>query len=121
VRGHGVSVLAVAVMALTGCSASPTPEELAVDVLPAVEKYLAEIDPEGQVRAVLVHHGGEPVVEHYVDSAAEDYWDTRSVTKSVVSTLIGIAIDEGHIEDVQQTLGELLPSRVAEMSDETAA
>ena len=120
-RGHGVSVLAVAVMALTGCSASPTPEELAVDVLPAVVKYLTEIDPEGQVRAVLVHHGGEPVVEHYVDSAAEDYWDTRSVTKSVVSTLIGIAIDEGHIEDVQQTLGELLPSRVAEMSDETAA
>ena len=38
-----------------------------------------------------------------------------------MSTLIGIAIDEGHIEDVLQTLGELLPSRVAEMSDETAA
>ena len=70
-----LAVLAVAVMALTGCSASPTPEELAVDVLPAVEKYLAEIDPEGQVRAVLVLHDGEPVVEHYVDSAAEDYWD----------------------------------------------
>ena len=121
-RGHGVSVLAVAVMALTGCAAtSPTPEELAAKIRPAVVKYLTEIDPEGQVRAVLVHHGGEPVVEHYVDSAAEDYWDTRSVTKSVVSTLIGIAIDEGHIEDVQQTPGELLPSRVAEMSDETAA
>jgi CubicO group peptidase (beta-lactamase class C family) len=122
VRGLGVSVLAVAVVALTGCTASSrTPEELAVDVLPAVEEYLAEVDPEAQVRAVLVHHDGEPVVEHYVDSAAEDHWDTRSVTKSVVGTLIGIAIDDGHIEGVQQTLGELLPSRAAEMDDDTAA
>jgi CubicO group peptidase (beta-lactamase class C family) len=122
VRGHGVSVLVVAVVALTGCTAtSPTPEELAADVRPAVEKYLAEIDPEGQVRAVLVQLDGKPVVEHYVDSAAEDHWDTRSVTKSIVATLVGVAIDEGHIEGVQQSLGELLPSRATEMDAETAA
>ena len=121
-RGHGVSILVVAVVALAGCTAtSPPPDELAADIRPAIEQYLAEVDPEGQVRAVLVHHDGEPVVEHYVGSSAEDHWDTRSVTKSVVATLIGIAIDEGHIESVQQTLGELLPTRAAEMSDETAA
>lgn len=121
-RGHGVSVLVVAVVALTGCTASSTtPEELAADVRPAVEEYLAEVDPEGQVRAVLVHHDGEAVVEHYVGSAAQDHWDTKSVTKSVVATLVGIAIDDGHIDGVQQTLGELLPSRAAEMDAETAA
>lgn len=53
-----------------------------------------------------MHRDGEPVVEHYVDSSAKDHWDTRCVTKSVVATLIGIAIDEGHIEDVQQILAD---------------
>jgi CubicO group peptidase (beta-lactamase class C family) len=121
-RGHGAAVLAVAVAALAGCTASsPTAEELAADIRPAMEEYLGAIDPEGQVRAVLVHHDGEPVVEHYVDSAAEDYWDTRSVTKSVVGTLIGIAIADGYIAGVDETLGELLPSRAAEMGEATAA
>ena len=121
-RGHGWSVLAVAVAALVGCSATgPTPQELAVEVRPAVEEYMTAVDPDRMVRAVLVHHDGEPVVERYVDSTADDYWDTRSVTKSVVGTLVGIAIGEGHIDGVQQSLGELLPSRKAEMSDATAA
>lgn len=121
-RGHGGAVLAVAVAALVGCSANgPTPQELAVEVRPAVEQYMTAVDPEGKVRAVLVHHDGEPVVERYVESAVDDYWDTRSVTKSVAGTLVGIAIAEGHIDSVQQSLGELLPSRAAEMSDATAA
>ena len=46
-RGHGVSVLAVAVMALTGCSASPTPEELALQVHHQVKA--------GQLRRHLAH------------------------------------------------------------------
>ena len=121
-RGHGWSVVAVAAVALVGCSATaPTPQELAVEVRPAVEEYMATVDPDGMVRAVLVHHGGDPVVERYTDSTADDYWDTRSVTKSVVSTLVGIAIAEEHLDGVQQSLGELLPSRQAEMSDATAA
>ena len=92
-----------------------------MEVGPAVEEYMATVDPDGMVRAVLVHHGGDPVVERYTDSTADDYWDTRSVTKSVVSTLVGIAIAEEHLDGVQQSLGELLPSRQAEMSDATAA
>ncbi|WP_193315446.1 serine hydrolase [Nostocoides sp. F2B08] len=94
---------------------------MAADVGPAVEDYLTTVDPEGQVRAVLLHVEGEPVAERYTESGPEDYWDTRSVTKSVMSTLVGIAIGEGQIEGVESTVGELLPSRAAEMSEETAA
>ena len=47
-RGHGVSLLVVAVVALTGRAAtSRTPEELAAQSRPAPVKYLTEIDPEG--------------------------------------------------------------------------
>ena len=67
-------------------------------------------------------HGGEPVLKRYMGGAGpEDYWEVRSVTKSVVSVLIGIAIDQGDIEGVDQTLGELLPDYADVMTPEVAA
>jgi len=42
------------------------------------------------------------------------------VTKSVVSTLVGVAIADGIIEDLDQTLGELLPKQRSAMSAEVA-
>jgi CubicO group peptidase (beta-lactamase class C family) len=121
-RGHGlVGFGLVSALLTAGCAASgSTPEELAASIEPAVEEYMTDVDPDGQVRAVIVQHGGEPVVERYVDATADDHWDTQSVTKSVMSTLIGIAVADGHIEGVEQTLGDLLPSRAAEMTDDTA-
>ena len=121
-RRHVWSAMAALALLLAGCSDSgPTAQQVASEVEPAVEEYLAAVDPEGQVRAVLVHRDGEPVVQRYTGTTAEEYWDTRSVTKSLMSTLGGIAIDEGHIAGVEATLGELLPSRRSEMSEATAA
>jgi hypothetical protein len=40
----------------------------------------------------------------------------RSVTKSVLSTLIGIAPAEGRLRSVDRTLGELLPQYRAQMT-----
>ncbi|KAB7739774.1 serine hydrolase [Nostocoides sp. F2B08] len=121
-RRHVWSAMAASALLLAGCSDSgTTAEDTADEVEPAVEEYLAAVDPEGQVRAVLVHRDGEPVVQRYTGTTAEEYWDTRSVTKSLMSTLVGIAIDEGHIAGVEASLGELLPSRRSEMSEATAA
>ena len=44
-----------------------------------------------------------------------------SVTKSVMSMLIGIAIGEGLIDGVEQTVGELLPRYVPVMAPGVAA
>ena len=115
---------AVVALLLTGCSAStadPDPDDLTVLIEPDVEEYLADADPAGQVRAVLVHHDGVPLLERYHQSDPGQWWDTRSVTKSVLSSLIGIAIGEGLIDGVDATLGELLPGRRDEMTDEVAA
>jgi CubicO group peptidase (beta-lactamase class C family) len=86
-----------------------------------VTAYLETADPAGQVRAVLSYQDGEPVLERYSGATADDYWDTRSVTKSVMSALIGIAIEQGHIDSVDATLGELLPSYGDDMTDDVAA
>ena len=56
----------------------------------------------------------------------ENYWhgldqadghDVRSVTKSVVGTLVGIAIAEGKIKSLEQTVGELLPAELPKDAD----
>lgn len=113
-------------LALTGtvvaCSpegASPTDVGAALEV--DVDGYLETADPHDQTRAVLVYHEGEPVLERYTGATEEDYWDLQSVTKSVIGTLIGIAIEQGHLDGVDQTLGELLPDHADVMTPEVAA
>jgi CubicO group peptidase (beta-lactamase class C family) len=43
--------------------------------------------------------------------------DVRSVTKSVTGTLTGIALDDGAIADLQQTVGNLIPERIPAGAD----
>src|SRR4029434_10519307 len=57
-----------------------------------------------QVRAILVSVAGRPVVERYYHSSAVTTGNVFSVTKSVMSMLIGIAIDERKLRGVDQTL-----------------
>jgi CubicO group peptidase (beta-lactamase class C family) len=62
------------------------------------------------INAVLVSVGGETKVAHYRNgSKPQDALHVWSVTKSVVSALIGIAIDEKIISGLDATLPELLP------------
>jgi CubicO group peptidase (beta-lactamase class C family) len=73
-------------------------------------------------RALIVSVGGVPVVERYYgDSNASATADVRSVTKSVVGTLVGVALAEGRLRSLDASLGELLPEHRASMSDSVAA
>ena len=68
-----------------------------------------------QVRAIVVSVHDRPVVERYYHSSAATTGNVFSVTKSVMSMLIGIAIDERKLGGVDQTLAELLPAYAATM------
>ena len=72
------------------------------------------------LRAVLVLVGGRPLVERYYDSSAEATSNVASVTKSVMSILVGVALDEGDLGGVDQTLSELLPKYAAIMAPDVA-
>jgi CubicO group peptidase (beta-lactamase class C family) len=74
------------------------------------------------LRGFIVSVDGEVVLERYAPGI-EPTATTNifSVTKSVMSTLIGIAIDEGTISGVDATLGELLPDKAATMPDAVRA
>lgn len=57
------------------------------------------------IKSLLVLRNGVLVSEGYfTEMDADDLYHVRSVTKSVVSALIGIAIDEGFIESIDQSL-----------------
>ncbi len=72
------------------------------------------------VRAVLVAVRDRVVVEEYYGTTAEEYRDVYSVTKSVLSTLVGIAVDEGLL-GLEDPLSDLLPDRASTMSPAVAA
>ena len=69
------------------------------------------------VRAVLVSVDGDIVLSHYRNRRPTDYAHVYSVTKSVMSILVGIAVDEGRLR-LDQTLAELLPAHADKMTDE---
>ncbi len=126
---------AVILAVITACSGSPngsgsgetpagqqtssSPEQLA-----AVFDQLVEGDIGAgsykDLRAVLVLVGGRPLVERYYDSSTEATSNVASVTKSVMSILVGVAIDEGVLGGVDQTLSELLPEYAAIMAPDVA-
>ena len=70
------------------------------------------------VRAVLVMVGDEVVLENYYESGPEEPANIFSVTKSVISLLVGIALNEGHLESLDQPLPVLLPAHADTMAPE---
>lgn len=73
------------------------------------------------LRAVLLSVCGKPVLQHYEKTTPANYHTVASVTKSVVGTLVGIALADGYLHDLNQTLAELLPERRKDMTAEVAA
>ena len=68
---------------------------------------------------MLVNVEGEPKIAHYRHGFTDnDHGHVFSVTKSVLSILVGIAIADGLISDVDQPLAELLPKHRQAMSGE---
>ncbi len=112
----------------TQSSASPTalapllppatsPADLAVDqrLAEALDQEFTSPDYAG-LASVIVLADGRTVFERYYDSVATDHQHVWSVTKSIISTLVGIAIGEAKIPDVEATLAELLPDHAESMT-----
>jgi CubicO group peptidase (beta-lactamase class C family) len=125
----------VLALVATGCSAVPEVEfsprptvqgsapppnyrQLGESIERAIASGSVGLDTIG---AVLISVDGQTVLTHYRNGRRPDktlhMW---SVTKSFTSALIGIALDEKIIRDLDQTLVELLPSYRAQMKGNIA-
>jgi len=72
------------------------------------------------VRSILVSVDGRTTVSYFNKRRPTDHAHVWSVTKSVTSILVGIAVDEGRLR-VDQTLRELLPHHAASMTPQQAS
>ena len=120
-----VRVLVLLLVALTGCSAqlheptvSPSPSDRSQEIGAAIDAYVAERQY-GATRAILVSHRGRLVAERYYDSHVDDHAEVRSVTKSVMATLVGAALREGRLPSIDAELGDLLPQHRSIMDART--
>jgi CubicO group peptidase (beta-lactamase class C family) len=119
-----VATVVFTLLPVAACSddddSKPAEPEDQAALISAVNEQL-EVDPaHDNLRAVLVQVDGKPVLEQYYDWPADTYWDVESATGSILSALVGIAIEEGDIDGTDETLVELLPDHAAEMSPDVA-
>ena len=74
------------------------------------------------LRAVLVARRGQLVAErYYAGAAAENLQPINSATKSVCSMLVGLALRDGKLRHLDDTVATLIPEALAEVPDSPAA
>lgn len=73
------------------------------------------------LRALAVAHGDALVAErYYAGSDAETLHPINSATKSVSSMLVGLALRDGRLRSLDETVASLLPEALAEVADSPA-
>lgn len=95
-----------------------TPEEQGIDSekLIGVLDYIEDNNTE--LTSLLIMRNGELVTEvYYPPYEQEDETKIYSVTKSVISSLIGIALEEGYIESIEQPASEFFSEYYTEDMD----
>jgi CubicO group peptidase (beta-lactamase class C family) len=97
-------------------TAAPDEQGMAPAVLGDLDTMVPDLYP--QVRSVLVVRHGHLVYERYWQGAdAGDGHTSYSVTKSFVSALVGIALGEGRLRSLDQTVEELLAGHLPADAD----
>jgi len=75
-----------------------------------------------RLRSLLVSRQGETILEQYFNgSSPSDVVNIKSVSKSVISALVGIAIEQGYISTVGQPINEYFGDLITAESDLTKA
>ncbi len=70
--------------------------------------------------ALVAYRGNEPVYEYYQEGCSRNSpFHVFSVTKSVLSVLIGIAIDKGYIKSINQPVLDFFPDYTVKRGEKT--
>jgi CubicO group peptidase (beta-lactamase class C family) len=101
-------------------SSSPDAHGLPANLTARIDQHVAATTP--LLTSLLVVRGGDLVIDrHYNGFQPDQTFHIWSVTKSVSSIAAGIALREGLLTSVSQTLGELIPGRIPAAADPRVA
>lgn len=117
--GRTIHYTALVLILLTGCNAEPdstypkaAEQNMDVDLLGVAIDSLSDIPG---FKSIVLGRNGDIAVEKYFNyGQINTPHDVRSVTKSIMALLIGIAIREGYIQSEEQVIGDYLTGLAAE-------
>ena len=97
---------------------SSTPEKQGMDsaTLLIAEEFIQNRLPDA-FSLLVVKNGYLVFEEYYSRGSREKYAEVHSVTKSFTSALIGIALDKGYLNSVDQKLVDFFPEYITDESD----
>ncbi len=79
--------------------------------LPEFENTINETGNMSHLNAVLIYSHGKLILEEYFNQLDENTLaNIKSVNKSLLSILVGIAIDNKFINNIDETIGQYLPN-----------
>ena len=82
------------------------------------DRAFAMADEMPRLNSLLISHQGNLVVENYYNGRDRgDTANVKSVSKTMMSALIGLAIDRGHISGLDQPAAEILTEYFADLDD----
>ncbi len=88
----------------------------------SLEELVKPLETLGPINSIVVSQHGEIVAEEYFRGMhAGRANNIKSVSKSILSILTGIAIDKGYLEGVDQPIGEFFPEYFDDNADSAKA
>jgi CubicO group peptidase (beta-lactamase class C family) len=103
----------------TGAWQSTTPEEQGVDSALLAQLFETIEQKDYRLHSLLIVRNGYLVAEAYWHPYGPDDKHTiESNTKSIIGSLVGIAIDQGSLNSVDQRLVDFFPDRTIQNMDE---
>ncbi len=103
-----IGVLSIVLLCLHSCGQKKT-DDYTPKNSPELEEIFEKARKTNNLRSLLVSRNGELIAEEYFDRFPSDSLEhVRSVTKSVMATLIGIAIGKGIIGGVDDSIVKYL-------------
>lgn len=101
--------LAAIVIFLVSCSGTNNVEPAGTINSQQLEEAFTSARSMGGLKSLVVSHNGTIIKEEYFNGAnADDAFNVMSVTKSVTSLLIGLAIEKGLIPSVEENISTYL-------------
>lgn len=79
----------------------------------SLQRTLEQAESIETLRSILIQKDGELLAEEYFRDASPEYpYNIKSASKSIITLLVGIAVDKGHIS-IDETLGDHFPEYFA--------